>query len=340
MKNNANQKGSRDPNVDSKQNRSTEKRMDLLVGELKALMTCPHEFYLFQRLLSRTMVMMKKEPSLRKLMAAAKTYHQRVTQQKKSLLNQINGLRKELKLDEVLPSLVCCVRVWERIDGKRLLDKGCEKKSYKPVVPVECSDRWLREAREWANAQKIKVFSKRGEKILNLKGTLSRWECAEPTWYPIGKDPKITLARLMSVCERVAVLPKDEMLFSLVPRMREPAEIDLLEEVVKDLRCELGQIITNLIAELPIIKSWGKNSVEALDWKGIVDRGLIQLQLTDQQNGVITSFAEMARQIHPEVKKFGISVSTVETYLRKTRFRTKQESKQAQLRKKSKTRGT
>lgn len=326
--------GPRDQNRGLEENKKFEKRMDLLVGELRALLTCPKDDDLFDRLLTRTMVILKKEPSLRNFWKQATRYHQRIIEEKNALLVDLNRLREELKLDDELPSLVGEVRVSSRMDEGRLLPKGCWKKSWKKVVPVEVSDKWIYEAGEWARSKtaKIKPFSKQGEKVLNLLECVSRWRNAEIGWYPIGRHPVFSLARLLSVCDRVKFFLENEPFYSLETNYGDISSMDPLEVVVKDIRREVELVVANLIAELPIIKSWGKFAVGAIDWKMVAGNIANETWMKDRTMSV----ANMASLIYPKVRKWGIRISTIEKHLASIDPRTPEERKLARMRKKSK----
>ena len=330
----------KDTGVDSRYQKmiregNSEKGIGLLVAELEALLTIPNEFCLFERIHERTLGMFKKEPSLRKHWKKAIQRCQKVDKERNSLLVEINKYVEELQLDKKLRSLRQNVRVWTRKDGKILLEKGNWKKSWEEEVPPEISDKWILEVKEWVEEQvpKIKMFSLRGEKILRLQGLISQWECAEPTWFPIGENFVISLARLISVSERIAFFFKNESGHSLSCSLRTRSlrnpPVDPLYEAIKEIREEVLMVCKNLIAELPLIRSWGDFSSEAITWKRIAEDMAMAVWMRDRTKSV----AEIVRTIYPRLRRWGIQESTVEKYLMSIDMRTPEERKLSQRRK-------
>lgn len=304
-----------------KHNKAFAERLNLLVGELKALLTCPHEFYLFERLLVRTMIMLKKEQGLKNFWKEALKYHRSTTQQRKDLLNQLNEMRKELKLDEVCPSLIGQTPLgMVELGGMKNGQPIVVKRYLSKPVPDEFSIKWIGEARDWFLSLSRRGLT--GEKEHKLFSLTTVWEYYMSRWYPIGQHPVATLALLECVCERINFLFQNDASFSPMTHLEE----------ARDLRQELEMIVNNLIAELPIIKSWGDFSTESLDWKRIATT----MAMECWGDNKVMSRAEMARLILPALQKWNLTEATIIKHLASIDSRTPEERKQSQRRKKSK----
>jgi hypothetical protein len=303
-----------------KYNKAFAERLNLLVGELKALLTCPHDFYLFERLLVRTMIMLKKERGLKNFWEEALKYHRSITQQRKDLLHQLNELRKELKLDEVCPSLIGKIPLGKvELGGMKNGLPIVVKRYLRKPVPDEFSVKWISEARDWFLSQSKHGLA--GEKEQTLFTLTTMWEYYESRWYPVGQHPVATLALLECVCERINFLFQNDASFSPMTHLEE----------ARDLRRELEMIVTNLIADLPIIKSWGEFSVESIDWKRIATT----MALDIWRENPAMSRAEVTRLVYPSVKRWGVLEETVNKHLSLVDTRSSKEKKQAQKRQKA-----
>jgi hypothetical protein len=106
--------------------------------------------------------------------------------------------------------------------------------------------------------------------------------------------------------------------------------------LVKEIRCKIEETVVNLIVEIPIIKSWGEHAVSALAWQSIVYRRLLQIQGDDRKNGAITPAEAIAAKLYPEVRRYRITQETVKKFVKTIGFRTREEGKHAQRRRKSK----
>ena len=203
-----------DPFTSSSKNQAFERGVNLLVYELKALLTCPKVIPFFSRFLTRTIVMIMKEPCVSAVLGQARSHYQMIKGKQNGLMERIIKCRKDLGLDEILPSLAKNVRYWARRDGKQLTDKGTWKKSWVSRVPVG-SRQWIKEAKKWATEQRFKPndFSKKHGQVLQLTGLIRQWEIDEQTWYPIGTDPSISIALLLEVKDRISP-HSDDIIFS------------------------------------------------------------------------------------------------------------------------------
>ena len=310
-------------------------RIDLVVGELKALLTCPQDIIFFRRFVSRTMMILRKAPRLKGLWRLSVMRNKKIKAEREVLLASLQKDQKALHLGEILPSLSVIYETTNR-DGARLLPKGQWKGANRTVVPQGFSDIWVREIAMWLESQQEDPKSKHGEKLMMLRMNISDWEEDSRKWYSIGAHPSHSLARLIYLEEWVLFFLEEEGLYEPASRYFGPREPSLLHTVVKEIRCEIEEAVQNLIAELPIIKSWGSFTTSALAWQSIVFRGLFQIQDEDQEKGTITSAAAVAARLHPKVKKYGISLGTVEKFVKTVGFRTREDARQSQRRRKPK----
>ena len=309
--------------------------VDLVVGELKALLTCLQDTVFFRRFVSRTMMILKKEPRLKELWHLSAVHNKKIKAERELLLESLQKAQKALHLDAILPSLSVIYETINR-DGARLLPKGQWKGTNRTVVPKGFSDIWVREIAAWLESQQEDPKNKHGAKLVMLRMNIIDWEEASREWYPIGDHPCYSLARLIYLEEWVLFFLEEEGLYEPVSRYFGPIEPSLLHTVVKEIRCEIEEAVQNLIAELPIIKSWGAFATSALAWQSIVFRGLFQIQDEDQKSGTITSAAAVAARLHPEVKGYGISLETVKKFVKTVGFRTRDDARQSQRRRKPK----
>jgi hypothetical protein len=304
------------------------------VKELEALLTCPQDTVFFKRF-TRTMILLKKEPSLRKLWISAVVKNKRIKAEREQMLADFRKHSEALRLDVAISSLSIIYESTNR-DGARLLPEGEWKVSSRLAVPIEFSDLWIGEVATWLISQQVDPTTSRGLKLMELRQCICKWEEANRRWYPIGDHPRYSLARLIHLEEWIESFLEDSGLYEPPSQYFEPRAHILWQTLVREIRGKVEETVENLIAEIPIIKSWGERAVSALAWQTIVYRKLLQIQGDDRRNGTVTNAEDIAKKLWPEVKKYRITPGTVTKFVKTVGFRTRKESKRAQQRRKLK----
>jgi hypothetical protein len=188
------------------------KGLKLIEGELKALLTCAQDTIFFRRFASRTMIMLKKEPNLRQLWKSAVERDKTIKAEREQLLVAFQKHREALQLDGVIRSLSIIYESTNR-DGERLLPEGQLKCSSRLAIPIEFSDMWIKEVATWLKSQQMDPTTNRGIELMELRQSISKWEEANRTWYPIGDHPQHSLARLIHLEEWIEFFLGDEGLY-------------------------------------------------------------------------------------------------------------------------------
>jgi hypothetical protein len=305
------------------------------VRELEALLTCPQDIVFFKRF-TRTMILLKKEPSLRKLWISAVGENQRIKAEREEMLVDFRKHSEALRLDGVISSLSIIYESTNR-DGARLLPEGERKTSSRLAVPIEFSDLWIGEVATWLKSQKMDPTTSRGQELMELRQSIRKWEEANRSWYPIGDHPRYSLACLIHLEEWIEFFLGDNGLYEPPSQFFEPREHTLWQTLVREIRGKVEETVANLIAEIPIIKSWGERAVSALAWQTIVYRRLLQIQGDNRRTGTVTTAAAIVRKLWPEVKEYGATRETLKKFVQTVGFRTRAESKRAQQRRKPKS---
>jgi hypothetical protein len=275
-------------------------RNEVLLNELRALLTCEDHYACFNRALVRTKNMLLEERLLKKFWEMAHGHNEYMKGVEKENSVQLSGLRKEMNLDQILPCL-----------------KSRSSKGVKGALEELSEDSWIEEAREWL-LSKTSNYDELAPKEAELMNAIMMRGLLKSKSYIIGEHPAIALALFDRMCERFESLKQIED-HSFSPIFRSP-EIVALQGLLK---CA----VINLIAEIPNLKSWGNYAVEAIEWKNFARK---EAQRLWEKNRLLPR-SVVAKKIHKSLKVKGINVNepTVNKGISCVDPRTNEEKKRA-----------
>ncbi len=272
-----------------------------VLSELSALLSCDDTYVAFNRVLTRTMPMLRKLHSLDDFWDQVRNHNEYIKWHETENMAALGRLRKEMNLDELIPSLKS--RNAGGIIGV--------------LMELNADKGWIEEARRWllSKADDIEDLDPKENELMTV---IMMYDWIHSKSYVIGEDPVQALALFERISDKfLAVRQLEEHPYS--PVYRSPPMVELL--------CRLKRVVAYLIAELPNVKLWRAFSRERLTIKQMA----CDIAKEEWSNDPSLSRAEVARRVHAKIsKQFITTPGAIEKMIKPVDPRTKHERKMAQ----------
>jgi hypothetical protein len=270
-----------DPNNTKPSRTSSKDGLMTLLNELKSLRHIEDPYVFFDRVRSRTKIMIASEPATKRQWQLAREHNKDIKSRERKNALELQKLRKKLNLDQILLSL-----------------KARRTKGLMGLLEEFDDDQWINEALDW-------LVTKKGKKQLKaieerLFDEIMLRDLIRPKSYKIGQHPFIALALFDRLCDDFQSIDFIE------DRPISPRSHPVVLDVVTELQVKLKKVIEYLIDEIPNVKTWGEYAVQAFEWKAEARDAASKLWGEDP----MLSRAEVSRTIYEKLRKAGVNVET------------------------------
>ena len=277
--------------------------IEVIRNELQALLTCSDSYTALHRAVKRTRPMLMKEQSLKKLWPMARGYNKYIKGIERDVPPLLDQLRKEMNHDPLIFS-----------------SENMKANDQPTALQDELlgDDQWAEDARNWLLSKARDIENLDLEDRAFMVAIRLR-DFLKARSYSIGEHPVIALALFERLCERFNVMKLvDETPYS--PLFR--------SETMLTMHRTLKELVVNLIAELPNIRSWGAFAVEGLNLWNLAESLARKIW---GKNASLTR-AEVAKRVHKSLlgMRKNCAYNSVYKWLDKIDPRSEEERRTAQ----------